>query len=185
MTSDSYTVLTSAEFGEFKDRMVAFEADGDQYPALVGMIISNFAHIERELPTIISRMTGMKQDDAVIVCAQFRAFSARLGILSSLLTLREASSHDRVVYSHCKGLMKEASELRNRYAHAKYAKGEEMMMLPYPNDLLGPEKWIPIPLEVIKADKERVSVILWELFAILHQKKLPKGLYGLLLENDR
>jgi len=183
--AETYSVLTPADQAEFGAKIVAFEVDGDQYPALVGMIITNFAHIERELPTIVERMTGLAWADAVTIFAEFRAFSVRLGVLSALLKLRDDQSHDKIIYSHCKGLLKEANDLRNRYAHAKYAKGQVMQMLPYPNDLLGPEKWTEIPLDAAKADKARVSTILWELFAILHQKKLPPGLYYKLLPQDR
>ena len=181
----TYSILPPEQQADFGTKIVGFEMDGDQYPALVGMIITNFAHIERELSTIVERMTGLAWADAVTIFAEFRAFSVRLGLLSALLKLRDEKSHDRIVYSHCKGLLKEANELRNRYAHAKYAKGKVMQMLPYPNDLLGPEKWVDIPPEAIKADKARVSTILWELFAILHEKKLPKRLYDQLLPQDR
>jgi hypothetical protein len=175
-----------AKPGAYPEGMpAALEYDGDQYPALVGMIVAYFAAIERELPTIISRMTGLDSNDAITLCAEFRAFSVKLGILSSLLKLRDETSHDRIIYTHCKGLMKEANELRNKYAHAMYGRGTVMMMLPYPNDLKPIDKWEEIPLQKIRSDKKKMSIILGQLFAILHQKELPISLYDKLLPQDR
>lgn len=180
------TYKHSAKPGSYPDGMpTALEYEGDEYPALVGMIVSYFAHIEREMPTIISRLTGLTSDDAITICAEFRAFSVKLDILSSLLKLRDATSHDRIIYTHCKVLMREANSLRNKYAHALYAKGGVMMMLPYPNDLKPIEKWEELPLVKVRSDKKRMAIILGQLFTILHQNELPKSLYDKLLPQDR
>lgn len=59
-----------------------------------------------------------------------------------LLKLRTTDSHDKIIYGHCKGLFKEANQIRNKYAHALYAKGVKMSMSPFHHDLKAPEKWI-------------------------------------------
>ena len=163
---------------------VALEYDGDELPALVGMIIACFAAIERELPGVIARVTGMTQQDTVMICAEFRAFSARLGILEAVLKTRDDQSHDKIIFSHCKGLFNEANKIRNKYAHALFAKGHEMRMLPYHHDWKAPDQWVDMGPEA-RADRKRIAVILGELFAILHQKDLPQGLYDKLLPQDR
>jgi hypothetical protein len=165
---------------------VALEYDGDQYPALVGLIIACFAAIERELPIIIARITKMNDDrDALTICAVFRSFRTQIEILEALLKSRDEKSHDRIIYSHCKGLFKQALEIRNRYAHALYAKGHTMRMQPFHNDLKSPEYWVDMSLDDFRKDKKRMSVILGELFAILHEKELPAKLYDKLLPEDR
>ena len=156
---------------------VALEYDGDYLPALVGKIIAIFAALERHLPEIIARMTGMTHVDAVAICHTFRSFSGRMDILGALLKVREPDSHDKIVYSYCKGLFNEASKIRNKYAHATYAKGSEMMFSEYHHDNKPPDSWKPMT-EEINADKERISIILGEVFAILHQKEMPPSLYN-------
>lgn len=178
---------SSVKPGDYPDGMPnALEYDGDQYPAQVGIIISSFAAIERELPTIIARMTQMHDDrDAIVICAVFRSFSSRLEILEALLKLRDVKSHDRIIYGHCKALFKEANTIRNKYAHALYGKGRKMSMLPFHNALKGPEQWVDMDLNDFREDKRRIKIILGELFSILHQNDLPQGLYNKLLPQDR
>jgi hypothetical protein len=105
-------------------------------------------------------------------------------ILEELLKLRDENSHDKIVYSHCKGLFKKADKIRNKYAHALYAKGATMLMLPFHHDLKGPDAWIEME-EKAKNDRKEIAVILGELFAILHQKQLPMWLYDKLQPQDR
>jgi hypothetical protein len=165
---------------------IALEYDGDQYSALVGVIVACFAAIERELPLIIARLTKMNEDrDALTICAAVTSFRIQIEILEALLKSRDEGSHDRIVYSHCKGLFKQALRIRNRYAHALYAKGQKIRMQPFHNDLKGQEHWVDMDLEDFKKDKKRMSVILGELFAILHQKELPTKLYDKLRPQDR
>lgn len=177
----------SAKPGSYPDGMpIALDYDGDQFPALVGGIVACFAAIERELPGIIARVTKMKDPvDAIAICAAFRSFNSRLEILDALLKLRTTDSHDKIIYGHCKGLFKEANQIRNKYAHALYAKGVKMSMSPFHHDLKAPEKWIEMGIEDFQKDKRRISVILGELFAILHQKELPQTIYDRLLPQDR
>jgi hypothetical protein len=177
----------SAKPGSYPDGMpIALDYDGDQFPALVGGIVACFAAIERELPGIIARVTKMKDPvDAIAICAAFRSFNSRLEILDALLKLRTTDSHDNIIYGHCKGLFKEANQIRNKYAHALYAKGVKMSMSPFHHDLKAPEKWIEMGIEDFQKDKRRISVILGELFAILHQKELPQTIYDRLLPQDR
>ena len=163
---------------------IALEYDGDEIPAQIGIIIGCFAAIERELPGIIARVTRMDDLDAAAICAELISFSSRLEILGALLKLRDEKSHDRIIYSHCKGLFKDANNIRNKYAHALYAKGENMRMLKFHNGLKGPDEWIDIAPE-LKKDKRRMSIILGELFAILHEKELPPALYDKLLPQDK
>jgi hypothetical protein len=163
---------------------VALEYEGDTAAAKVGMIIATFAAIERELPTVISRMTGMTQIDSVALCAVFRSFSSRVDILGALLKLRDETHHDKIVYGYCKGLFVDSHKIRNRYAHALYAKGERMRLSPFHNDLKSPDKWENLEPQLSK-DDQRIKIILGELFAILHQQALPAGLYERLLPQDR
>jgi hypothetical protein len=157
--------------GTYPDGMpVAIEYDGDEYPALIGVIIACFAADDR---------------DAIAICGTLRSFNAKLEILEALLKLREIDSHDKIIYGHCKGLLKQAVTIRNHYAHALYAKGQKMRMSPYHHDLKHPNEWIDLDLEDLKKDKKRVSIILGELFSILHQKELPKAIYDKLLPQDR
>ena len=177
----------SAKPGSYPDGMpIALDYDGDQFPALVGGIVACFAAIERELPGIIARVTKMKDPvDAIAICAAFRSFNSRLEILDAHLKLSTTDSHDKIIYGHCKGLFKEANQIRNKYAHALYAKGVKMSMSPFHHDLKAPEKWIEMGIEDFQKDKRRISVILGELFAILHQKELPQTIYDRLLPQDR
>ena len=172
--------------GSYPDGMpIALEYDGDEIPAQIGGIIGSFAAIERELPGIIARVTGMiNPSDAVVICAKLRSFNSQLEILDALLKLRDEKSHDRVIFGHCKNLLKEANAIRNKNAHALYAKGKEMQMLPFHNDLKGQNEWIDMA-PILKKDKRRMSIILGELFAILHQKELPPSLYDKLLPQDK
>lgn len=175
----------SANPGSYPNGMpIALEYDGDEIPAQIGIIIGCFAAIERELPGIIARVTKMNAPDAVTICAELISFSSRLKILEALLKLRDENSHDRIIYGHCKNLLTEANAIRNKYAHASYGKGKVMQMLPFHNDLKGPEKWLDIAPE-LKKDKRRMSIILGELFALLHEKELPSALYDKLLPQDK
>lgn len=164
---------------------IALEYDGNDHAALVGLIIATFAAMERELPVMISRVTGMSQQDAVLTCSVFRSFNSRLDILEKLLSSRNVTSHDRIVYGHCKGLLKEANGLRNKYAHSLFAKGHKMQLSPFHHDYKGPEAWEDAELPKLTRDRKRMAVILGELFAILYQKQLPPGIYDKLLPKDR
>lgn len=176
----------SAKPGTYPNGMpIALEYDGDEIPAQIGVIIGCFAAIERELPGIIAHVTGMAYPaDAVAICGKLRSFNSQLEILDALLKLRDEKSHDRIIYGHCKNLLKEANAIRNKYAHALYAKGKEMQMLPFHNDLKEQHEWIDM-VPVLKKDKRRISIILGELFAILHEKELPPALYDKLLPQDK
>lgn len=146
------------------------------------MLCGNRTRVTRNHCTV----TKMKDPvDAIAICAAFRSFNSRLEILDALLKLRTTDSHDKIIYGHCKGLFKEANQIRNKYAHALYAKGVKMSMSPFHHDLKAPEKWIEMGIEDFQKDKRRISVILGELFAILHQKELPQTIYDRLLPQDR
>src|ERR1700692_4039381 len=87
---------------------VAIEYDGDQYPALVGVIIALFTAIERELPDVIARITRMNDEgDAWAICSVLRSFNTQIEILDALLKRRDGKSHDKIIYSHCKELFSE------------------------------------------------------------------------------
>ena len=175
----------SARPGSYPNGMpIALEYDGDAIPAQIGIIIGCFAAIERELPGIIARVTRMDDLDAAAICAKLISFRSRIEILEELLKLRDEKSHDRIIYSHCKGILNEANNIRNKYAHALYAKGASMTMLEYHNVPKGPDKWVNMEPQ-LKKDKRRMSVILGELFAILHEKELPPALYDKLLLQDK
>ena len=96
----------------------------DEFPefaAQVGILISCFALIESYMHQLISRTTGMDPSDAFLVSGSFISFSSRIDLLETLLKKREPTNQQVVAAKHFIKTLREASGIRNTYAHGTYS----------------------------------------------------------------
>ena len=72
----------------------ALEAN-EPFAAKIGAVIAIFAFIERDMPMIISRLTGMDPGQAFAVAGVFRAFSNRIDMFAELIKLMNDDQVER------------------------------------------------------------------------------------------
>jgi hypothetical protein len=92
-----------------------------EFAAQVGILISCFAMIESYVHMLISKLTGTSESDAFVFSGSFMNFRARVDLLESLAKRRNAKDESVVVAKHFASLLREATGIRNRYAHGRYS----------------------------------------------------------------
>ena len=96
----------------------------DEFPefaAQVGVLISCFALIESYVHLLVSKLTGACEQDAFVFSGSFLNFRARVDLLESLAKRRPKSDHSAAVARYFVVLLREATDIRNRYAHGRYS----------------------------------------------------------------
>jgi hypothetical protein len=91
-----------------------------EFAAQVGVLLSCFALIESYVHVLISKLTGISEMDAFIFSGSFLNFSGRVDLLKSLAHDRPETPGVRAA-KHFVAVLKEATEIRNRYAHGQYS----------------------------------------------------------------
>ncbi len=100
----------------------------DEFPefaAQVGILISCFAIIESYMHKLISRFTDMSESDAFLVTGSFISFGARIDLLETMLKKRSQQSKEVITAKHFTKTLREATKIRNNYAHGTYSIGFE------------------------------------------------------------
>lgn len=93
--------------------------------AAVGTIVALFSVIEDHVPNLLTFVTGMDGYDALAVAGTIRGFKNRLEIFDNIGKMKDEGSWERVILSHYRGLFEQANTIRNKYAHATYAGGDD------------------------------------------------------------
>jgi len=96
----------------------------DEFPefaAQVGVLVSCFALVESYVHRLISKLTGAAVEDAFVFSGSFMNFRARVDLLDSLAKRRSRGDQSALASRHFVVLLREATEIRNRYAHGQYS----------------------------------------------------------------
>lgn len=145
----------------------------------IGAMIANFAMVEREMPLVLARLTGMSINHAFTALGVFRAFSNRIDLFSELTKRTDAEGPEIEIAQHFKGRFNLANKIRNKYAHASYAGHTDPIMLtPFSGDFVRPVPSILVTLEDMEAELDQIRVIACECRAFGHEKRLPEGLHA-------
>ena len=151
--------------------------DEPAYAAMVGSIISMFALIEDYAPQLLSRLTGLSDQDAHSVMAVFRAFSNRIDLIKAIYKPRGENSVDGVVGSHYVGLLNVANKIRNKYAHATYsATRRSIVIKPFSSDYARSIEPIEQTLFDFEKDRATLRRITAEFHGFIHRNEIPKSL---------
>lgn len=153
----------------------------------VGIIISLFAIVEGYPPFLLERLSGMNRDDSRAILGVFRAASNRLDLLKQLTRLRPDASPDRIVFSYYRGLLTEANNIRNKYAHAQYAISFQPLtganrktvfhLQTFFSDFNRKVERLILSLEDFHADRDRLKRIICELHALVYRNEIPLALH--------
>jgi hypothetical protein len=160
----------------------------DEFPefaAQVGILISCFALIESYMHQLIGRTTGMDPSDAYLVSGSFISFSSRIDLLETLLKKREPTSQQVVVAKHFIKTLREASGIRNTYAHGTYSLSFEgghysptaKKIMFISSFLYDAKRKNPIKVEKdldgVKKDVARIKFISCDLHGYIYRSELP------------
>ncbi len=160
----------------------------DEFPefaAQVGVLISCYALIESYMHKLISRTTGIDESDAYLVSGSFISFSARIELLETLLKKRDQQSRVVVAAKHFIATLKEATAIRNIYAHGTYSLGFEgghysptaKKIMSISSFLYDAKRKNPTKLERdldgIKKDVARIKFITCELHGYIYRSEMP------------
>jgi len=108
---------TSVELAQtYKVALDAFP----EFAAQVGVLISYFAIIESYVHSLISKLTGTDEADAFVFSGSFMNFSMRVALLESLAKRRNPEDESVIIAKYFASLLREATKIRNRYAHGQY-----------------------------------------------------------------
>ena len=173
-----YTIAATLE-SEFAKYQVALELKGqEQYARHVGVIISLFAIVEGFVPRVLESLLGMDREDARSITGVFRAFSNRLDLIEQLIKGRDKGSVEREVFSYTKGLLAEANNIRNKFAHATYGyAGDHFKLETCSSNYNQARQIIDMTLDDFEKDILRLKRIISELQAILVRRELPPELH--------
>lgn len=161
----------------------------DEFPefaAQVGILISCFALIESYMHKLISRSTNMDESDAFLVSGSFISFGARIDLLETLIKKRNQQSKEVIAAKHFTKTFREATTIRNTYAHGTYSLGFEgghysptAKKIMYISSFLydakrkQPSKLVR-DLDSIKKDVERIKFITCEIHGYLYRDEMPQ-----------
>lgn len=156
-----------------------------EFAAQVGVLISCYALIESYMHRLISRTAGMDESDAYLVSGSFISFSARIDLLETLLKKRNPQSKEVVSAKHFIKTLREATTIRNIYAHGTYSLGFEgghysptvKKLMSISSFLYDAKRKNPARLERdldgIKKDVARLRFITCELHAYVYRSEMP------------
>jgi len=160
----------------------------DEFPefaAQVGVLISCYALIESYMHQLISRTTGMDESDAYLVSGSFISFGARIELLDTLLKKRDQQSKEVVAAKHFIKILREATTIRNTYAHGTYSLGFEgghysptaKKIMYISSFLYDAKRKTPSKLEQdldgIKKDVARMKFITCEIHGYIYRGEMP------------
>ncbi|HXT13800.1 MAG TPA: hypothetical protein VN873_19780 [Candidatus Angelobacter sp.] len=159
----------------------------DEFPefaAQVGILISCFAVIESYAHLLISKLTGAPAEDAFVFSGSFMNFRARIELLESLAKRRNPSDDAAKIARYFVGLLREATDIRNRYAHGRYSLTFEggqysstAKKLMYIDTSLFDAKKMPKKivrdLPALEAEVKRIKLIICEIHAYLYRNEAP------------
>ena len=156
----------------------ALEAN-QPFAAKIGAVIATFAFIERDMPMIISRLTGMDPGQAFAVAGVFRAFSNRIDMFAELIKLMNDDQVEKEIGSHFKGHLSRANVIRNKYAHASYmGEKDPMTIVPFSGDFNRPARAQKVSLADIEKDLDELRAISAEIFAFTRELRLTAKLHA-------
>ena len=92
-----------------------------EFSAQVGVLLSCFALIERYLPQLVSKITGMSEDEALLFVGSFHNVSGRIDLIDTLLKKKQNLSPAEETVKSFIPRLREVSTIRNRYAHAQFS----------------------------------------------------------------
>ena len=92
-----------------------------EFSAQVGVLLSCFALIERYIPQLVSRITGMTEEEAFLFVGSFHNVSSRLDLVSTLLKEKKQFNEAEETVQSFIPRLRDSSTIRNRYAHAQYS----------------------------------------------------------------
>ena len=161
----------------------------DEFPefaAQVGILMSCFALIESYMHKLISRSTNIDESDAFLVSGSFISFGARIDLLETLLKKKNQQTKEVIAAKHFMKTLREATTIRNAYAHGTYSLGFEggrysptAKKIMYISSFLydakrkEPSKLVR-DIEGIKKDVARIKFIVCEIHGYLYRNEMPK-----------
>jgi hypothetical protein len=159
----------------------------DEFPefaAQVGILISCFAMIESYIHLLISKLTGTAEEDAFIFSGSFMNFRARVELLESLAKRRNPPDDAAKIARYFVVLLREATDIRNRYAHGSYSLTfEGGLYSPTAKKLMHIDtslfdakktpKKIVRDLPMLETEVKRIKLIICEIHAYLYRNEVP------------
>jgi hypothetical protein len=155
-----------------------------EFAAQIGILISCFVFLESYVHVLLSRLTGTDQADAFIFVGTFNTFRQRIDLLDLLAKRRDPHSEAVVIAKHFVSILREAAEIRNRYAHAEYGLEHEggysptakkiMHIQTRAYDAKSNTRNVTKTLDELKAEVYRTKVIVCEIGAYVHRGIRPK-----------
>lgn len=144
-----------------------------------------FALIESYVHLLISKLTGAEEKDAFVFAGSFMNFRARVDLLESLAKRRPKGDQSAAVARYFVVLLREATDIRNRYAHGRYSLTFEgghyspnaKKIMHVDTSLFdankSPKKTVR-DLAGIEEEVRRIKLIICEIHAYLHRNELPR-----------
>jgi len=149
-----------------------------EFAAKLGAMIAVFALVERDMPWVVAKLTGMDVSDAFTIVSVFRAFSNRLDVLEELIKGRDPESLERQIATYFKGRFKEANRIRNKYVHASYVGDKDPIYIePFSSDHNRPSSAEKITLEKLESELDLIRAVAVELYAYSRENRLPEALH--------
>ena len=90
------------------------------FAAEVGVLLSCFALVEGYMPKIMSKLTGISENDSATIVGSFTNFSSKIELIDALSKNRD-SNLDKEAIDKLFTKIREANSLRNIYAHSQYS----------------------------------------------------------------
>ena len=154
-----------------------------EFSAQLGVLISCFALIEDYMHRVISYSTNMDEQEAFFVSGSFSGFGARITLLETLIKNKDAMLKEVIAAKYFVKTFKEASIIRNDYAHGKYSltfegatKEKTMIIKSFLYDAKRREpKIMRKNLKEIKEDVQRLKFIICELHAYIYRDEMPNS----------
>jgi hypothetical protein len=159
--------------------------DFPEFAAQVGILISCFALIESYMHQLVSKTTQMSESDAYLVSGSFISISARIDLLETLLKKRHQQQREVVAAKHFIKRLREATSIRNTYAHGTYSLGFEgghysptakklMTISSFLYDAKRKnQSRLEKDLDGIKSDVMRIKFITCELHGYVYRNEMP------------
>jgi hypothetical protein len=160
----------------------------DHFPdfaAQVGILVSCFAILESYAQKLIARIAAIDENDAFVIAGSFQSFSARIDLFELLMNRRDISLPDVKAAKYFISGIREATALRNTYAHGTYSltfeggsatPGAKMIMhinsFLYDAKRKSPKKLIR-DLEGAQSDVQALKALICELHGFLHRNEFP------------
>jgi hypothetical protein len=170
-----------------QSRAESYEVALDYFPefaAQVGVLISCFAILESYVHLLISKLTETSETDAFIFSGSFMNFRARVELLESLAKRRSEQDESVKIAKYFVSLLREATVIRNMYAHGQYGLTHEGGYSPTAKKIMQintslfdakkSSKMVVRDLAKIQAEVKRTKVIVCEIHAYLYLDEIPQ-----------